>query len=91
MTHLFEPDLELEIALTGIGQGPRALSLALTLPLVLALVAALTLWRFRRAESRTTLGGSLPNPAASPPLPWNWTTCGSSRKSSPGSGTWPGA
>ena len=47
MTALFEPDLELEIGLTGIREGPRWLSLALTLPLFLGLLASFSLWRFR--------------------------------------------
>jgi hypothetical protein len=48
----FEPDLELEIGLTGIREGPRWLSLALTAPLFLGLLAAISLWRFRPGDGR---------------------------------------
>jgi hypothetical protein len=52
MESLFEPDLELEIGLTGIREGPRWLSLALTLPLFLGLLASFSLWRFRPEAPR---------------------------------------
>lgn len=58
MEKLFEPDLDLEVALSGVGESRRGLSLALAAGLTLALVWMLGAARFRAAglERTRTLG-----------------------------------
>jgi len=54
MEKLFEPDLDLELALSGVGESRRGLSLALAAGLTLALVWALGAARFRAAGQERT-------------------------------------
>lgn len=55
MDDFIVPDLELEVALSGIGEGRRGLSLALTLPLFFALLAAICLVRLERRATRSSV------------------------------------
>jgi len=55
---VFEPDLALELALSGLQEGRPGLSLALALPLFLALLAGFSFWRFDRGAGDRSGTGS---------------------------------
>ncbi|BDU74504.1 hypothetical protein [Mesoterricola silvestris] len=59
MQTLFEPDLELELALSGVGEGRRGLSLALAAGLTLALVWGLGALRLRAADRQRAVVSGL--------------------------------
>jgi len=71
MEKLFEPDLDLELALSGVGEGRRGLSLALAAGLTLALVWALGAVRMRVAvpDRIRTLGIRLAPDQVTEPAP----------------------